>query len=126
MDTLRKICCEGLLSTFRSRIHARPRNSRYEWHLHSYIRFASVISNRAVQLPLPNSGQRQAVVRISSRQSLSRYDHQGDLVPGTGEVKDVVEYLVIQRRCLMGKEEPWMIWGTIEESTSSNDTTVAT
>lgn len=66
-------------------------------------------------------GMRQVVVRLQSRQSLARIIRstkgQEDLVKkGTGEVKDVTEYLVIQRRMLKGKEEPWMVWGTTNES----------
>lgn len=35
---------------------------------------------------------------------------------GTGEAKDVKEYLVIQRRMLQGNEGPWVVWGTTGES----------
>lgn len=38
------------------------------------------------------------------------------MVSGTGEMKEVIEYLVIQRRVMNGKEEPWMVWGTTQKS----------
>jgi len=28
----------------------------------------------------------------------------------------VDEYVVIQRRVMKGKEEPWMVWGTTQET----------
>ena len=59
---------------------------------------------------------RQAVVRIQSRQSLARLKPNGELIEGTGEEKDVREYVVVQRRMMKEKEEPWMVWGTVEES----------
>lgn len=123
IDTLREICCEGLLSSFRARINARHAGGRphqLEWTLHKYNRFARVVSNRATSFPMPNSGLRQAIVRISSRQSLTRYDADGNVVPGTGEPKDVTEYLVIQKRCFGGKEENWEVWGTTEETTGTS------
>ena len=59
---------------------------------------------------------RQAVVRLQSRQSLAKLDSNGEVVNGTGEIKQVKEYVVIQRRMWKGKEEPFMVWGTVEES----------
>ena len=37
-------------------------------------------------------------------------------IKGTGEEKDVSEYLVLQRRIWKEVEEPWMVWGTTEET----------
>ena len=59
---------------------------------------------------------RQAVVRLQSRQSLVKLDSNGEVVNGAGEVKQVKEYVVIQRRMWKEKEEPFMVWGTVEES----------
>ena len=59
---------------------------------------------------------RQAVVRIRSRQSLTRYK-DGQVVAGSGQEKDVQEYVVIQKRLWKGKEEGWLVWGTMEETT---------
>ena len=59
---------------------------------------------------------RQAVVRLQSCQSLAKLDSNGEVVNGTGEIKRVKEYVVIQRRMWKEKEEPFMVWGTVEES----------
>ena len=39
------------------------------------------------------------------------------MVPGTGKERDVVEYVVIQRKYWQWDEEEWQIWGTTEETT---------
>ena len=65
---------------------------------------------------------RQVVVRLQSKQSLSRIvsgttkGQKDTIIQGSGEAKDVTEYLVIQRRMLRGAEGPWVIWGTTNES----------
>jgi hypothetical protein len=126
IDTLRKICADGLLASFRARIVARQQLAsrsgtaeRLEWTLHQYTRFARVVAHRAVRLPMYGDacGQRQAVVRIRARQSLARIDAAtSQRVPGTGEPRDVTEYVVIQRRVLNGREYPWEVWGTTQET----------
>ncbi|KAI9784737.1 MAG: hypothetical protein M1816_000740 [Peltula sp. TS41687] len=115
--TLRTICSEGLLRSFISRIQARRPSERYVWQLHKYTKFARVVSNRAVRLPFEDAGQRQAVVRIQSRQSLTKYDDVGRVVSGSGAEKEVREYVVIQKRVMDGKEGAWWVWGTTEETT---------
>ena len=72
-------------------------------------------------LPVKGVGLRQVVVRLRSRQSLARIigrrgPDQDAVVEGTGEEKKVQEYLVLQRRIWKGKEQPWMVWGTTQES----------
>ena len=59
---------------------------------------------------------RQAVVRIRSRQSLARLNPNGQVVKGTGEQKEVSEYVVVQKWMTKEVEQPWMVWGTVEES----------
>jgi protein MBA1 len=76
-----------------------------------------VVTNKAVKLPIEKSGLRQAVVRISSRQSLTRYKGDGTPVPRTGTEKEIREYLVIQKMLIKGTEEPWKVWGTTDETT---------
>lgn len=75
-----------------------------------------MVSDRAARLPIEGAGIRQAVVRIRSRQSLTRW-REGQVVPGTGQEKEVKEYVVIQKRLWKGKEEGWLVWGTTEETT---------
>ena len=59
---------------------------------------------------------RQAVVRLRSRQSLERTAPDGEVLPGAGKVQEKVEYVVVQKRYQDGKEKPWIVWGTVEES----------
>lgn len=58
---------------------------------------------------------RQAVVKLQSKQSLARVRKDGSVVEGTGRVREVREYVVVQRRMWGEKEEGWMVWGTVEE-----------
>jgi len=76
-----------------------------------------VVSHRATPLHEKGTGLRQAVARIKSVQRLTRYDADGEAVPGSGKEKEVVEYVVVQKRLWLGKEHPWRIWGTTEETT---------
>ena len=55
------------------------------------------------------------VVRIRSMQGLER-SPANRLASDTTKEKKVVEYVVLQRKMLGGKEEGWKIWGTTEES----------
>jgi len=72
------------------------------------------------ELPLDASALRQSVVRIVSRQSLSQVrkekGSEAEKVVRGGEEKELVEYLVLQRRIFKGKEGPWKIWGSVRES----------
>ena len=90
---------------------------RYRWTLHKQLGRPKVMSNRALALPLgEGAALRQAVVRIRSRQTLEKLKPDGQAVQDTGEPRDVTEYVVVQRMMLKGKEEAWMVWGTMEES----------
>ncbi|KAH0543777.1 hypothetical protein FGG08_001959 [Glutinoglossum americanum] len=117
LDTLRKITASGLQETLKSRILTRPPGERLVWSLHKYTKSPRVVSNRAGTLPIDGSGIRQAVVRIQSTQSLTRYAADGKMVPGTGNEREVKEYVVIQKLLWEGKEGPWILWGTTEETT---------
>jgi len=116
--TLRNICADGLLESFKARIATRRRQGEtFQWQLHKYTKSARVVSNRLIVVPIVKDfAIRQAVVRIQSRQSLAKLK-DGQVVPGTGHPRDVKEYLVIQRLIKSGKEGPWMVWGTTEETT---------
>lgn len=121
ITTLSTICTEGLLASFKSRIASRPRNERLRWTLHKFIRGPKFVSHRIAILPYKGSAIRQVVVRMRSRQSLAQMVSRGPgrpdaLIQGTGEEKDVSEYLVLQRRMWKEIEEPWMVWGTTEET----------
>lgn len=117
LKTLKKMTCDGLYDSFSARIHTRPRGERWEWEVVKYTKRPRVMSNRAASLMIDDAGIRQAVVRICSRQRLSRYKADGSLVKGSGEERDVKEYVVIQRKLWAGKEEDWIVWGTTGETT---------
>ncbi|MCJ1386789.1 hypothetical protein MMC17_009916 [Xylographa soralifera] len=114
---LRKTCSDGLFASFQSRIASRPKNQKLRWTLHQYTRTPRVVSHRAVVLPMvKGAALRQAIVTVHSRQSLTHLKAGEEMTSGTGEVKEVKEYVVVQRRMWKEHEEPWMVWGTTEES----------
>ena len=41
---------------------------------------------------------------------------EAEVAQGTNVPKEMLEYLVLQRRILDGKEGPWKVWGTTEET----------
>ncbi|KAL8824063.1 MAG: hypothetical protein Q9191_005331 [Dirinaria sp. TL-2023a] len=123
LEKLKALCTEGLYKDLSSRIKARRHNERFEWKYYNPIGRPRVVSNRATSLPVPGlkeCGMRQVVVRLRSKQSLTKRRRSGKeetIVPGTGETKDITEYLVVQLRMMKGKEAPgWKIWGTANES----------
>ncbi|TAQ88200.1 hypothetical protein B7494_g3504 [Chlorociboria aeruginascens] len=117
LDTLRKICADGIYDTFKARIAARPRRQQVHWDVVRYNRRAKVVAHRAGQLPREGSMIVQAVVRIDSWQKLTRYNSTGGLMPGTGEEKSIVEYLVLQKIYQQWKEGDWHVWGTTDGTT---------
>lgn len=124
-NTLRRTCCTGLANSLNGRIAARPKGEKITWSLDKYIRSPStwftgirVVSDRAVQLPeLPDSGIRQVVLRITSRQSSGKMPrHIGrNSRPGAAETpvkqQNCTEYLVLQKLRWMSQDEGWRIWG---------------
>jgi len=116
---LRKICMDGLYETFRARIAARRTGEKMEWEMLGYNTRSKLVSHRAARLQVEGAAVRQAVVRIASKQKLTRWARDGKelkLVKGSGKEKDVVEYLVLQKRMDGWKEGDWMVWGTTEET----------
>ena len=114
--TLRRICTDGIYDQFRARVASRQRGETVVWELVKYNKRAKMVSHRAARLPLEGAALRQAVVRISSRQKLSRYDANGILVKGTGKERDVVEHVVVEKSYWNWKEADWRVWGTAEET----------
>ena len=119
--TLRKICCTGLANDLVGRVAARPKGEVVTWSLDKYIRSPStfftgirVVSDRATQIPeLTDSGVRQVVLRITSRQSTGKTQRQfsGNGVPADVKQRDCTEYIVLQKLRWIGEEEPWRVWG---------------
>ncbi|KAL1998506.1 hypothetical protein VTN02DRAFT_6054 [Thermoascus thermophilus] len=147
INTIRKICCTGLSKSFSARIANRPSHERITWTLEKYIRTPAtyftgvrVVSDRATQIPdFPDSGVRQVVVRIASRQSTStmslsaKRPVQGSTgspslrpetksasasqEPVTVKQQDCTEYIVFQKFRWMGEEEDWRVWGHTSPTT---------
>jgi mitochondrial protein MBA1 len=121
VDTLRKICTDGIYDSLRARIGNRARGEKVVWELVKHNSRAKLVSHRAARLPIEGAALRQAVVRIASRQRLTRRvkrkDGEMEVVPGSGQEKDIVEYVVLQRQYIGGREEEWQIWGTTQETT---------
>lgn len=51
---------------------------------------------------------------------MTKYDAKGNVVPGTGEPKEVVEYVVLEQMKLPSRPlSHWYVWGTTEETTKA-------
>ena len=138
LPLLRKICCTGLANNLGTRISSRSKDEKVTWHLDKYIRSPStfltgirVVSDRATQIPeLPDSGVRQVVVRITSRQSTgkSKVPTQRGRQTPANEVEEVApvkqqdctEYIVIQKLRWVGEETDWKVWGHTSPTTVDN------
>ena len=117
---LRKICTDGLYDSFRARIGNRAKGEEVVWQLVDYNQRSKLISNRAARLPIDGAAVMQAVVKIASRQKLTRSvkGKSGmEVVPGSGKEKDVVEYVVLQKQYDNWREGEWQVWGTTQETT---------
>ncbi len=121
ITALRKMCSDGLYDSFRARIGNRQRGEKVVWELVKYNRGSKLVSHRGGKLPIEGAAIRQAVVKISSRQRLTRFikgkDGEMQVVPGSGKEKDVVEYLVVQTMAKDWREGAWIVWGTTTETT---------
>ncbi|CZR64114.1 uncharacterized protein PAC_14011 [Phialocephala subalpina] len=119
--SLRRICTDGIYESFRGRIGSRPRGETVQWELVKYNKRSRIVSDRGMKLLVDGAAVRQAVVRICSRQKLTRLrrvkNGDAEVVPGSGKEKDVVEYVVLQQRLEAWKPGPWQVWGTTGETT---------
>lgn len=91
-----------------------------EWKLHKLLSSPKVVSSKAHYYGGNNPSRRQAIVRIHSLQSLTKFLPSGKLVEGSDVPKEVTEFVVIERKYSKGKESPWYVWGTTEETTSTS------
>lgn len=121
VSTLRKICADGIFDSFRSRIGNRQRGEKVVWELVKYNKGPILVSHRGARFPIEGGTIRQAVVRISSTQRLTRWTKgKGGIleqVPGSGKEKNVEEYVVVQRTTERWREGDWQVWGTTSETT---------
>ncbi|CAL3968075.1 unnamed protein product [Diplocarpon coronariae] len=120
MSDLAKICSDGILHKFQTKIDNRERGEKMQWELVRYHQKPKMVSHRGAKFPTAGQAIRQAVVRISSRQKVTklRQGKGGAMipVPGSGKEKDVVEYLVVQRITRDWTEGSWQVWGTTSET----------
>ncbi|QSZ30803.1 hypothetical protein DSL72_000361 [Monilinia vaccinii-corymbosi] len=117
---LRRICADGLHASFSQRIASRPRGQKVAWKLEKMNQSPKIMSTKAVMIPGGEGNViRQAVVRISSRQSIRLSDSRGKPLPGSSE-KDIVEYVVVQKIYRNWQDKEWQIWGTTK-ATSLRD-----
>lgn len=126
--TIESICCQGCAKDITKRIkqHAAS-NLHFRWRLDRILSSPRIVSHRAVEAPLEDGvGRtplvRQAIVRMHSLQCLqaTTRDQVND-VPAVKDVVEVIEYVAIQKRIYMGKEEDWKIWGTFQNETKLED-----
>lgn len=133
VDSLNIICCPGLARSLTARIRQRPSNELVSWSLDRYLRNPGtffmgvrILSDRAVTFPdMPDSGVRQIVARVTSRQSTGTTFFSDDqMVSGstdsqTSKVKqqNCTEHIVLQRIMWSGEELGWSIWGHARPTT---------
>lgn len=115
--TIRKICTDGLRDSLLARMASRQQDMKMTWEHISFNRKCKVMSHRAATLGSDGAAIRQAVIRLDTRQKLSRYRANGEVIAPSEKAKDILEYVVIQKRTIKGKEQDWQIWGTTEETT---------
>ncbi|KAL4894180.1 hypothetical protein BDV59DRAFT_15185 [Aspergillus ambiguus] len=139
VPTIRKLCCTGFANDLTSRITSRAKDEAVTWSLTKYNRTPAtlftgvrVLADRATQIPeIPDSGVRQVVVRITSRQETSKMRVVSAPAPtpagpgprktqpqtralepvGPAKQQDCTEYLVFQKLRWFGQEEDWRVWG---------------
>ncbi|RMJ21176.1 hypothetical protein PHISP_07951 [Aspergillus sp. HF37] len=131
INTLKKICCTGLVNDLAARIQQRRKDEKIIWTLDKYHRGPStyftgvrIMADRAAAIPeVPGTGIRQVVVRITSRQSKGRTKQPSTKgSPAESEnsptaTQDCTEHIVLQRQRVFGQEEPWRIWGHVTPTT---------
>ena len=115
-------------------MRARPAGEHWTWRLHRYRGRPRVVSHKIGAIPL-GEGQylsaRQVVVRIRSRQSLTKTTEpvrsrwgatprrdEGERAATAAEAKpkDMTEYVVVQQLYSPNPAQlQWNVWGTMEE-----------
>jgi protein MBA1 len=130
--TFQDICTENIRATYLTRIAKRVENrEKMSWELVSYKSRPKLCSMKAGGTPLELKGIpigiQQAVVRIQSLQRLTPGNVMGARAAGSKSTekehvvwkepkeKEVTEYIVVQRRLMEGKYEPWKAWGFVKE-----------
>jgi protein MBA1 len=142
MSPVSKFCLPPILENFENRIKARG-PVEINWSVIGGMK-AKVVSHRASMFgeDQPDTAFRQVVVRITSAQRLENKFASGPVITwapldvkkpetqaksepktkavitNTETTKEVVEYLVLQKRVNRGIEDKhWKVWGFTQEST---------
>lgn len=119
--TLSRVCAPKLLRSLVSAIEMRPNGKRYRWERLAVTGKPRLVDHKWTDSNTSDSPMtisfRQAVVRIASKQRLTELNAKGEEV-GSKEM-DLVEYVVLWRRVDKArlKEEDWLIYGTLKETT---------
>ncbi|KAJ3480764.1 hypothetical protein NLI96_g8121 [Meripilus lineatus] len=111
-------------------IRGQDSSKVYVWKFHGEKKPCKVVSIRAVQAHLgseePKIGNRllvQALVKFDTMQSLQVYSKRGALLQGDETPKNVVEYLVFQKR--MWYDAPWVVRDRLYEGIEAKVSTSA-
>ena len=123
---LEDFCCEGLVSSFRTRMSGLRPGVKHEWSITDYTSRPKIVANCATYIPVPGAekvGIRQVTVRIDSKQRVDTItkDWRGVEQRQEGLPKQVREFTVMQRRLINNEESHWVLWGTVQESSAEVD-----
>ncbi|KAJ5555581.1 hypothetical protein N7535_008016 [Penicillium sp. DV-2018c] len=127
---IRNICCDGLANKLTREIERRPRDEKVTWKRLKLLRKPStnftglrVLSDRATSIPdFPNSGVRQIVVRVTSRQSttttkIQKAGAQTEESVVSAKQQDCTEHFMLQHLRWNNQDKGWRIWGTVNPTT---------
>lgn len=135
VSSIRKIANPGLYQSLTERIDSRSPTQKQSWKVIKDLSPPTVVSDRAAKLPVPMPGInhcaiRQVVVRLHTQQQLEKWTRKlqrKTASPETAEpeneaekqtqVKEVVEYMILQKRMWQGEIGPWKIWGFTNPTT---------
>jgi protein MBA1 len=119
--------CTGLYGSLRGRVQQRAPNTYLRW---SVKKQAAVLPGPKGESKEERNAQIQAVVKLHTLQSLQHVKKVAKRVNkqmltmeepvGAEEVKESIEYIVVQRTLRRGKMNDWQVWGFTNE-TSLNE-----
>jgi len=127
---LRALCCDGLANELVNQVESRPSNQKVTWNRVRWLRRPDtlfrgirILADRATPIPeIPNSGIRQIVFRMTSRQTMGKAKvvsrgKSAELIQEPTKVQDCCEYIVIQQIVWNGKPSGWRVWGHVNPTT---------
>jgi protein MBA1 len=134
IETVQTKVCTGLYGSLRGRVQQRAPNTYLRWSVKKQLSAPKLCSFKAAVLPGPKgeskeerNAQIQAVVKLHTLQSLQHVKKVAKRVNkqmltmeepvGAEEVKESIEYIVVQRTLRRGKMNDWQVWGFTNETT---------